>query len=211
MIVLPLIHSPLDIFHSLPYNSYMSKTTNTDTLITADSLALWREHSLIYPQCPELLDFYISLISTHRVSLQELFTNPTRYFPPAYHGSIPPWGIVYYFWRRSDDSSFLDTLQEVEEEVLSTRQLSDALDAEDLTDHKLASSKYSLLKAHYSNPAKSTSLRNRATQRALSHLSDASIKELIAALTAPSAAASTPSTPSTITTPTPLTVTEADL
>lgn len=192
----------------------MSKTTNTDTLITADSLALWREHSLIYPQCPELLDFYIGLISTHRVSLQELFTNPTRYFPASYHGSIPPWGIVYYFWRRSDDSSFLDTLQEVEEEVLSTRQLSDALEAEDLTEHKLASSKYSLLKAHYSNPAKSTSLRNRATQRALSHLSDSSIKELIAALTdhkAPQAPQAAITSTSTTSTPVPLTVTEADL
>lgn len=180
-------------------------TTNTTDLITADSLALWREHPLIQPLCPELLDFYIGLISTHRVSLQELFTNPTRYFPSTYHGSIPPWGIVYYFWRRSDDSSFLDTLQEVEEEVLSTRQLSDALASTELSEHKLASSKYSLLKAHYSNPAKSTSLRNRATQRALSHLSDSSIKELIAALTAPKPSQAPQATP------VPLTVTEADL
>lgn len=193
----------------------MSKNTTTTDLITADSLALWREHSLIYPQCPELLDFYIGLISTHRVSLQELFTHPTTYFPQSYHGSVPPWGIVYYFWRRSDDSSFLDTLQEVEEEVLSTRQLSDALASTELSEHKLASSKYSLLKAHYSNPAKSTSLRNRATQRALSHLSDSSIKELIASITSSmTPIASTPTAitdTSTIATPVPLTVTEADL
>lgn len=98
--------------------------------------------------------------------------------------------------------------------MLSTRQLSDALEAIDLSEHKLASSKYSLLKAHYSNPAKSTSLRNRATQRALSHLSDSSIKELIASITAtitPPATAPAVTDTSTITTPVPLTVTEADL
>lgn len=180
--------------------------------ITADSLELWRQHPLVGPQCPELMDFYIRLISEHGVSLSELFSDPDRYFPESYRGDVPPWGVVYYFWRRDGDSTFLDTLSEVEEEVLSTRQLSDALSADDITGHRLSSSKYGLIKAHYSNPSKSTSLRNRKTQAALSHLSDESIKELIASITSSmTPIASTPASTSTITTPTPLTVTEADL
>lgn len=168
----------------------------TPTIPTADSLSLYRDHSLLTPQTPELLDFYISLISQHHLPLHTMFdedarrcqhNQPPLYFPESYSKSIPPWGIVYYFWRRDGDSSFLDTLSEVEEEVLSTTHLDESLSTEDLSSHKLATSKYSLIKAHYSNPSKSTSLRNRKTQATLSHLSNESIKELIAALTAPQA------------------------
>lgn len=181
---------------------------------TCDSLSLWREHPLIQPQTAELLDFYVSLISQHHLPLHTMFDEDARrcqqhqpplYFPPTYAQSIPPWGVVYYFWRRDGDSSFLDTLSEVEEEVLSTAHLDQSLSTEDLSEHKLATSKYSLIKAHYSNPSKSTSLRNRKTQATLSHLSNESIQELIAALTAPTAtSAPTPM-------PTPITITESDL
>ena len=181
--------------------------------MTADSLSLWRQHSLIEPQTPELMDFYINLISHHRLPLHTMFDEdaqrcskhlPPLYFPESYSSSIPPWGIVYYFWRRDGDSSFLDTLSEVEEEVLSTTHLDESLSTEDLTAHKLATSKYSLIKSHYSNPSKSTSLRNRKTQATLSHLSNESIKELIAALTAPQA-------PQAIPKPQPITIHEDDL
>lgn len=191
-------------------------TTTTTTPVTADCLSLWREHPLLTPQTPELMDFYISLISQHHLPLHTMFDEdainsakhqPLRYFPQSYSSSIPSWGIVYYLWRRDGDSSFLDTLSEVEEEVLSTTHLDESLSSEDLSTHKLATSKYSLIKAHYSNPSKSTALRNRKTQATLSHLSNESIKELIAALTAPQA----PSIPSPITTPTPITIQESDL
>lgn len=191
-------------------------STTTTSIPNADSLSLWREHPLLTPQTPELMDFYISLISQHRLPLHTMFDEdanrckhhqPLLYFPPTYESSIPPWGVVYYFWRRDGDSSFLDTLSEVEEEVLSTTHLDESLSADDLSAHKLSTSKYSLIKAHYSNPSKSTSLRNRKTQATLSHLSNESIKELIAALTAP-----TP-TPiaSPVTTPQPITIHEEDL
>ena len=185
----------------------------TPTIPTADSLSLYRDHSLLQPQTPELMDFYISLISQHHLPLHTMFDEdakrcanhqPPLYFPHTYSQSIPPWGVVYYFWRRDGDSSFLDTLTEVEEEVLSTTHLDESLSTDDLSTHKLATSKYSLIKAHYSNPSKSTSLRNRKTQATLSHLSNESIKELIAALTAP---ASTPAVP----TPQPITIHEDDL
>lgn len=198
----------------------------TPTIPTADSLSLYRDHSLLTPQTPELLDFYISLISQHHLPLHTMFDEDARrcqqhlpplYFPSTYSKSIPPWGIVYYFWRRDGDSSFLDTLSEVEEEVLSTTHLDESLSTEDLSAHKLATSKYSLIKAHYSNPSKSTSLRNRKTQATLSHLSNESIKELIQALTAPTpqAAHTTPqaTTPpaQAIQTPQIITIHEEDL
>lgn len=201
---------------------YMSKTT--PSIPTADSLSLWREHSLIQPQTPELMDFYINLISTHHLPLHTMFDEDARrcsqhlpplYFPSTYSQSIPPWGVVYYFWRRDGDSSFLDTLSEVEEEVLSTTHLDESLSADDLTTHKLSTSKYSLIKAHYSNPSKSTSLRNRKTQATLSHLSNESIRELIAALTSNATSptltqAASPVTTS-IPTPKPITIHEDDL
>ena len=114
--------------------------------------------------------------------------------------------MVYYFWRRDGDSSFLDTLSEVEEEVLSSRHLDESLSTDDLSTHKLATSKYSLVKAHYSNPSKSTALRNRQTQATLSHLSNESIRELIEALTSQSAPIASP-----VTTPKPITIHEEDL
>lgn len=179
---------------------------------------------MIQPQTPELMDFYIRLISTHHLPLHTMFDEdakrcslhqPPLYFPSTYSESIPPWGIVYYFWRRDGDSSFLDTLSEVEEEVLSTTHLDESLSTEDLTAHKLATSKYSLIKSHYGNPSKSTSLRNRKTQATLSHLSNESIKELIAALTSnPTPSTSTTpshSSPTPIPVPTPLTIHEDDL
>ena len=178
--------------------------TTTSTPITADCLALWREHPLLTPQTPELMDFYISLISTHHLPLHTMFDEdalhsskhqPLQYFPQSYASSIPSWGIVYYLWRRDGDSSFLDTLSEVEEEVLSTIHLDESLSSEDLSSHKVSTSKYSLVKAHYSNPSKSTSLRNRKTQATLSHLSNESIRELIQALTAPQAPPATPPAP----------------
>ena len=189
---------------------------------TCDSLSLWREHPLIQPQTAELMDFYIHLISTHRLPLHTMFDEDARrcqqhqpplYFPHPYSQSIPPWGVVYYFWRRDGDSSFLDTLSEVEEEVLSSIQLDESLSSEDLSSHKLSTSKYSLIKAHYSNPSKSTSLRNRRTQATLSHLSNESIQELIAALTGPQAtqAPQATSIPSPITAPTPITINEDNL
>lgn len=202
-------------------------TTTTTTPITADCLALWREHPLLTPQTPELMDFYISLISTHHLPLHTMFDEDSRrcsnhqpplYFPSSYSQSIPSWGIVYYLWRRDGDSSFLDTLSEVEEEVLSTTHLDESLSADDLSAHKLSTSKYSLVKAHYSNPSKSTALRNRKTQATLSHLSNESIKELIQALTAPQALQATPqaanSTPHSIPTPPQpqiITIQESDL
>ena len=197
----------------------------TPTIPTADSLSLYRDHSLLQPQTPELMDFYIQLISTHRLPLHTMFDEdakrcsqhlPPLYFPESYSQSIPPWGVVYYFWRRDGDSSFLDTLTEVEEEVLSSQYLDESLTTTDLHEHKVSTSKYSLIKAHYSNPSKSTSLRNRKTQATLSHLSNESIKELIAALTA-STPASTPTIPTPtpiptpITTPQPITIHEDDL
>lgn len=197
----------------------------TPTIPTADSLSLYRDHSLLTPQTPELMDFYISLISQHRLPLHTMFDEDSRrcsqhlpplYFPESYSQSIPPWGVVYYFWRRDGDSSFLDTLTEVEEEVLSSQYLDESLSTDDLSTHKVSTSKYSLIKAHYSNPSKSTSLRNRKTQATLSHLSNESIKELIAALTAPTPTPSTPITtptpiPTPITTPQPITIHEDDL
>lgn len=197
-----------------------TKTTITSATstapITADCLSLWREHPLLTPQTPELMDFYISLISTHHLPLHTMFDEDSRrcsqhltplYFPSSYSQSIPSWGIVYYLWRRDGDSSFLDTLSEVEEEVLSTQHLDESLSSEDLSSHKLSTSKYSLIKAHYSNPSKSTSLRNRKTQATLSHLSNESIKELIAALTAPQAPQATPQVPQ----PQIITIQESDL
>lgn len=194
------------------------------TIPTADSLSLYRDHSLLQPQTPELMDFYIHLISTHRLPLHTMFDEdakrcsqhlPPLYFPPAYSQSIPPWGVVYYFWRRDGDSSFLDTLTEVEEEVLSSQYLDESLSTNDIHEHKVSTSKYSLIKAHYSNPSKSTSLRNRKTQATLSHLSNESIKELIAALTTPSTPTPTIptpiSTPTPIQTPQPITIHEDDL
>lgn len=209
----------------------MTKTATTTTAtsttpITADCLSLWREHPLLTPQTPELMDFYISLISQHHLPLHTMFDEDSlnsskhqtlQYFPQSYASSIPSWGIVYYLWRRDGDSSFLDTLSEVEEEVLSTTHLDESLSADDLTSHKLSTSKYSLVKAHYSNPSKSTSLRNRKTQATLSHLSNESIRELIQALTAPSAThPSTSPTSSTNSIPTPpqpqiITIQESDL
>lgn len=198
-------------------------TTTTTTPITADCLSLWREHPLLTPQTPELMDFYISLISQHHLPLHTMFdedairsskNQPLRYFPSSYSQSIPSWGIVYYLWRRDGDSSFLDTLSEVEEEVLSSIRLDESLTSEDLTSHKLATSKYSLIKSHYSNPSKSTSLRNRKTQATLSHLSNESIKELIAALTAPQALQATPQAANSIPTPPQpqiITIQESDL
>ena len=193
--------------------SYMTTTT---TPITADCLSLWREHPLLTPQTPELMDFYITLISQHHLPLHTMFDEdsrrcqqhqPLRYFPQSYSSSIPSWGIVYYLWRRDGDSSFLDTLSEVEEEVLSSIQLDESLSSEDLSSHKLSTSKYSLIKAHYSNPSKSTSLRNRKTQATLSHLSNESIKELIQALTAPSPTTTPQATPQ----PQIITIQESDL
>lgn len=195
------------------------------TIPTADSLSLYRDHSLLQPQTPELMDFYISLISQHRLPLHTMFDEdakrcsqhlPPLYFPHTYASSIPPWGVVYYFWRRDGDSSFLDTLTEVEEEVLSSQYLDESLSTNDIHEHKVSTSKYSLVKAHYSNPSKSTSLRNRKTQATLSHLSNESIKELIAALTAPSTPSiPTPTTPTSIPTPIqtpqPITIHEDDL
>ena len=193
----------------------------TPTIPTADSLSLYRDHSLLQPQTPELMDFYIRLISTHHLPLHTMFDEdakrcanhqPPLYFPSDYSKSIPPWGVVYYFWRRDGDSSFLDTLTEVEEEVLSSQYLDESLNTTDLHEHKVSTSKYSLIKAHYSNPSKSTSLRNRKTQATLSHLSNESIKELIAALTAPTPASTTPTPiPTPITTPQPITIHEDDL
>ena len=203
--------------------SYMS---TSPTPITADCLSLWREHPLLTPQTPELMDFYITLISQHHLPLHTMFDEdakrcsqhlPPLYFPSSYSQSIPSWGIVYYLWRRDGDSSFLDTLSEVEEEVLSSIQLDESLSSEDLSTHKLSTSKYSLIKAHYSNPSKSTSLRNRKTQATLSHLSNESIRELIQALTAPQAPQATPqalnSTNSIPTPPQPqiITIKESDL
>ena len=193
---------------------HIMKTTTTP-IPTADSLALYREHSLLTPQTPELMDFYINLISTHHLPLHTMFDEaakrcsqhlPLLYFPSTYASSIPPWGVVYYFWRRDGDSSFLDTLSEVEEEVLSTTHLDESLSTDDLSTHKLATSKYSLVKAHYSNPSKSTSLRNRQTQATLSHLSNESIRELIEALTSQSTPIASP-----VTTPQPITIHEDDL
>jgi len=161
------------------------------------------------------MDFYINLISTHHLPLHTMFDEdakrcanhqPPLYFPSTYASSIPPWGVVYYFWRRDGDSSFLDTLSEVEEEVLSTTHLDESLSTDDLSTHKLATSKYSLIKSHYSNPSKSTSLRNRQTQATLSHLSDESIRELIEALTAQSTPIASP-----VTAPKPITIHEDDL
>lgn len=208
----------------------MTKTATTTisspvTPITADCLSLWREHPLLTPQTPELMDFYISLISQHHLPLHTMFDEDSRrcsqhltplYFPSSYSSSIPSWGIVYYLWRRDGDSSFLDTLSEVEEEVLSSIQLDESLSSEDLSAHKLSTSKYSLIKSHYSNPSKSTSLRNRKTQATLSHLSNESIKELIAALTAPQAPQAAPQALNTIQHPQPpqpqiLTIQESDL
>lgn len=198
-------------------------TTTTTTPVTADCLALWREHPLLTPQTPELMDFYISLISQHHLPLHTMFDEdskrcsqhlPPLYFPSSYSQSIPSWGIVYYLWRRDGDSSFLDTLSEVEEEVLSTMHLDESLSSEDLSSHKLSTSKYSLVKAHYSNPSKSTSLRNRKTQATLSHLSNESIKELIQALTAPQAPQATPQAVQAIPTPPQpqiITIQESDL
>lgn len=201
-------------------------TSSPVTPITADCLSLWREHPLLTPQTPELMDFYISLISQHHLPLHTMFDEdaircakhqPPLYFPSSYSQSIPSWGIVYYLWRRDGDSSFLDTLSEVEEEVLSTIHLDESLTSEDLSTHKLATSKYSLVKAHYSNPSKSTSLRNRKTQATLSHLSNESIKELIQALTAPQALQAPQAAPqATHSIPTPpqpqiITIQESDL
>lgn len=172
------------------------------------------------PQTPELMDFYINLISTHHLPLHTMFDEdakrcsqhqPLLYFPDTYSQSIPPWGVVYYFWRRDGDSSFLDTLSEVEEEVLSTTHLDESLSTDDLSTHKLATSKYSLVKAHYSNPSKSTSLRNRQTQATLSHLSNESIRELIEALTAPQAIQATPSATQATSKPQIITIHEDDL
>ena len=195
------------------------KRPTTTTIPTADSLSLYREHSLLTPQTPELMDFYINLISTHHLPLHTMFDEdaercanhqPPLYFPSTYASSIPPWGVVYYFWRRDGDSSFLDTLSEVEEEVLSSRHLDESLSTDDLSTHKLATSKYSLIKSHYSNPSKSTSLRNRQTQATLSHLSDESIRELIEALTAQSTPTPTPIV-SPVAAPKPITIHEDDL
>ena len=198
--------------------SIMKRPTKPTTP-TADSLALYREHSLLTPQTPELMDFYINLISTHHLPLHTMFDEDARrcsqhlpllYFPESYSQSIPPWGVVYYFWRRDGDSSFLDTLSEVEEEVLSSRHLDESLSTDDLSTHELATSKYSLIKSHYSNPSKSTSLRNRQTQATLSHLSNESIRELIEALTAQSTPTPTPIA-SPVTAPKPITIHEDDL
>lgn len=189
------------------------KRPTKPTTPTADSLALYREHSLLTPQTPELMDFYIGLISQHHLPLHTMFDEdskrcsqhqPLLYFPQTYSQSIPPWGIVYYFWRRDGDSSFLDTLSEVEEEVLSSTHLDESLLTDDLSTHKLATSKYSLVKTHYSNPSKSTSLRNRQTQATLSHLSNESIRELIEALTSQSTSKAIPA-------PKPITIHEEDL
>lgn len=193
----------------------MSKVTSA--LLTADSLSLWREHPLIQPQSSELMDFYISLISTHHLPLHTMFDEDARrcqqhqqpkYFPPDYSDSIPPWGIVYYFWRRDGDSGFLDTLNEVEEEVLSSVHLDESLSTDDLQEHRLSTSKYGLIKSHYSNPSKSTSLRNRKAQATLSHLSNESIQEMIAALTSRPAAPTATPVPIPTPTPTPITLTE---
>lgn len=193
----------------------MSKVT--PALLTADSLSLWRGHALIQPQTPELMDFYIYLISQHRLPLHTMFDEDSnrckqhqqpRYFPADYSDSIPPWGIVYYFWRRDGDSSFLDTLNEVEEEVLSSAHLDESLSTDDLQEHRLSTSKYSLIKSHYSNPSKSTSLRNRKTQATLSHLSNESIQEMIAALTSTTSKPTPVSIPTPTPTPTPITLTE---
>ena len=195
------------------------KRPTKPTTPTADSLALYREHSLLTPQTPELMDFYISLISQHHLPLHTMFDEDARrcsqhlpllYFPSTYASSIPPWGVVYYFWRRDGDSSFLDTLSEVEEEVLSTTHLDESLSADDISTHKLATSKYSLIKSHYSNPSKSTSLRNRQTQATLSHLSNESIRELIEALTSQAAQTPTPIAQA-IPAPKPITIHEDDL
>lgn len=196
------------------------KRPTKPTTPTADSLALYREHSLLTPQTPELMDFYISLISQHHLPLHTMFDEDARrcqqhlpllYFPQTYSSSIPPWGVVYYFWRRDGDSSFLDTLSEVEEEVLSTTHLDESLSTDDLSTHKLATSKYSLVKAHYSNPSKSTSLRNRQTQATLSHLSDESIRELIEALTGQTPTPIASQAPQAIPAPKPITIHEDDL
>lgn len=207
--------------HTLGFRKSLTFSTVCDTIhimkrpTKPDSLALYREHSLLTPQTPELMDFYINLISTHHLPLHTMFDEDARrcqqhlpllYFPSTYASSIPPWGVVYYFWRRDGDSSFLDTLSEVEEEVLSTTHLDESLSTDDLSTHKLATSKYSLIKSHYSNPSKSTSLRNRQTQATLSHLSNESIRELIEALTTQSTQA-----PQSIPAPKPITIHEDDL
>lgn len=94
--------------------------------------------------------------------------------------------------------------------MLSSTHLDESLSTDDLSTHKLATSKYSLIKSHYSNPSKSTSLRNRQTQATLSHLSNESIRELIEALT--SQAAQTPTqAPQAIPAPKPITIHEDDL
>ena len=96
--------------------------------------------------------------------------------------------------------------------MLSSTHLDESLSSDDLTAHKLATSKYSLVKAHYSNPSKSTSLRNRQTQATLSHLSNESIRELIEALTSQSTQTPTPiATSKAIPTPKPITIHEDDL
>ena len=203
--------------HCATIHIMKASTTSTPT---ADSLALYREHSLLTPQTPELMDFYIGLISQHHLPLHTMFDEdakrcsqhlPLLYFPQTYSQSVPPWGVVYYFWRRDGDSSFLDTLSEVEEEVLSSRHLDESLSSDDLTTHKLATSKYSLVKAHYSNPSKSTSLRNRQTQATLSHLSNESIRELIEALTAQTPTPIVSQAPQAIPVPKPITIHEDDL
>lgn len=209
----------------------------------------YADHPLITPCDASLLDYYASLISEHHLPLSAMFDEDSQnarhhrslvYFPQSYAPYIPSWGVVYYHWRKNGEDGFIDTIREVEDEVLSSSSLTQSLQEEDPTLLKVQTTKYELIKKHYNTPAKTTSLRNRSINNALSHLSNEGLTALIASIEratasdvpsitqsdttldtiAPIALASDPSTPSRpdtttdhspdTTTPTPA-ITEANL
>lgn len=191
--------------------------------------ANYADHPLITPCDADLLDYYASLISEHHLPLSAMFDedaqrarsrHPLSYFPQSYAPYIPSWGIVYYYWRRNGEDSFIDTIREIEDEVLSSASLSQSLQEEDPISLKIQTTKYDLIKKHYNTPAKTTSLRNRSLNNTLSQLSNEGLTALIASIeraTSPDAIADlAPSTRApqpvpSITTPITTPITEADL
>lgn len=137
-----------------------------------------------------LLNFYIGLISEHRVALSEMFDHDSRasspegmkYFPAVYFGQVPSWGIAYSYFRGSDAGYFYESLLEVEDEVLGSKLYSEALRTDDSKEFSLASKKYALSRAHHANTSKVTALARQRQAGLLSNLSDESIVRLIKAI-----------------------------
>ena len=151
----------------------------------------YADHPLITPCDADLLDYYASLISEHHLPLSAMFDEdadnarrhkPLSYFSQSYAPYIPSWGIVYYYWRRNGEDSFIDTIREIEDEVLSSTSLTQSLQEEDPIALKVQTTKYDLIKKHYNTPAKTTSLRNRSLNNTLSQLSNEGLTALIASI-----------------------------